>query len=198
MIEQDNYGMSAEQIATEKENVEKVLESIPIQDRVNIILQSFMVGAGSMAAHDMYVYYLTKQFSLTPREAGSLLIKCFTSLPEENKRVVIQAAYHTHLTEMKKSTKREKNNSKRFNDMFIGNFAAASNAIEGQLPTILGNQAFDDVTPEERAIIDPLPHDFTPDLNAPVVVALRKISDALGYYDDKEWKKKEVQDYQSS
>ncbi|MCD8484746.1 hypothetical protein LRY65_04235 [Candidatus Woesebacteria bacterium] len=172
----------------ESRKVQEVLETLSDADKISIVIQSFMVGAGSIDAHTMYVQYLCTTFSLTPREGGLLLRKCFSTLNDENKRKIIQAAYHRHLDLMKKAVSTEKRTSQRLWGS-VGNFEATIQSTSENLPTILGNNAFDDITPEEANIFQNLPKDFSPNMNSVLIQHLRKICDDRGYYNDREWRK---------
>lgn len=101
-------------------NVVEVLAQLSEDEKVSIVAQSFIVGAGSIDAHNMYVYYLSKVFSLKPKESGSLLRECFLSLSNEGKKRVIQAAYHQHVDIMKKEVKITQKTAAR-QDEYLGN-----------------------------------------------------------------------------
>lgn len=188
MVEHIFYEQEVSINQQESKKVQEVLKTLQEAEKVSIVIQSFMVGAGSIDAHSMYVYYLCNIFELTPREGGLLLRKCFSTLSEENKRKIVQAAYQRHLDQMKKIVRTTKNTSQRQGTP-VGNFEAAIQSMNENLPTILGNKAFDDITPEEVNLFKFLSKDFTPSMTSPVVAILRKICDTRGYYDDREWKK---------
>lgn len=92
-------------------SVEQWLEKFSANEKVDLVIQSFMVGSGVtgimigskyiLGAHDYYVLYLSLKLNLTPIEAGHFLSECFFTLPEVLQREVIQAAYHRHLPVMK-------------------------------------------------------------------------------------------------
>ena len=171
------YKQEIQSKTEEESRVETVLATLSGEDRANIVIQSFIVGSGSIDAHKIYVFYLCTLFSLTDREGGLLLRMCLSSLDTEQKTKVVRAAYHRHLDTMKNTTAAHKQME---DSATIGNFEAAVNAIDLNMPTVFKEDAFNEISLEEKAVISALPRDFTPSMDSVVVKTLRQICDTHG------------------
>jgi hypothetical protein len=176
--------------------VQDALAQLSDQEKIDIVTQSFMVGAGSIEAHNYYILYLGHQLNLSPTQSSELLRQCFLTASEEAQRKITQAAYHRHVDEMKKSVRQKQ---KEFRRSSLENLSPAQSVHEvilSQFPEILNDSAFSKVDPKVIERIQTLPRDFSPGLDSPVVKTLREISTELGAYDDRKWYQKQQAELQ--
>lgn len=188
-IENQQHNMDTDNINSELKNL--LAKFLP-QEKANIVIQSFLVGAGDLTAQNVYLLFISLHFKIRPSVASQFLRSCFTSLDSDYKKLIISQAYEQHREIMTTTLQTEKYGSLgRQGKIKRGNFQYLESLILSNLTIIENdNTAFTNYTDVEKDAIGQIAFDVSTE-QSETVLQLREFCESKGMYNYLDWHKKQ-------